>query len=201
MKKTLIMAGILAMSMSTVFAAEEAAAPATVPAKQVENAKPAECQKPPGRPDFKRGPGPDFEKRLKLTEKQKAKAEALRQKGHEEMKPIMDQIKQKYEEIDAVKKSRIAVQAQEEKIEQIKKEIKVLKGKARELHKQNMKDFESILTKKQKKELAKMKEEGRKRFEKSHKKHPPKGSPEYRPGFGPGFGPGPAMPPKPPIED
>ena len=42
---------------------------------------------------------------------------------------------------------------------------------------ENMKAFESILTKKQLKELKKMKEEGRKKFEKEHRKnpHPPFG--------------------------
>lgn len=61
---------------------------------------------------------------------------------------------------------------------------------------QNMKDFEAILTKKQLKELKKMKEEGRKNFEKQYKKggHPHMGGP--RPEFGPE---GPR--PEPPVEE
>ena len=58
------------------------------------------------------------------------------------------------------------------------KEIRALKRAAHELRMQNMKDFEGILTKKQLKELKKMKEEGRKKFEKQHKKN---GHPQFGP--------------------
>ena len=44
------------------------------------------------------------------------------------------------------------------------------KTKAKELREQNMKAFEEILTPKQLKELKKMKKEGRKKFDKEHKK-------------------------------
>ena len=66
--------------------------------------------------------------------------------------------------------SKIAPQAQEEQLAQIRKEIRDLKKQANEIRMNNMKEFESILTKKQLKELNKMKEEGRKNFEKTHKK-------------------------------
>ena len=220
MKKTLILAGILAMTMTSVYAAEQAVEQKAVqPAQKVETAQPAECKLPPKR-DFKKcdcpkckkakchcikkNPKADFEKRLNLTDEQKAQAEALRQKGHEEMKPIMEQIKLKHQEIEAVKRSRISTQMQEEKIAQLKKEIQELKGQARELHQKNMKDFESILTKKQQKELKKMKEEGRKRFEQARKKgHKPCqcdccGKRPHHPGHGPKPFPGPQ--PQPGIE-
>ena len=86
------------------------------------------------------------------------------------MKPIMEKMKEKRQEIEAVKRSRMAVEMQQEKIAELQKEIRALKRAAHELRMQNMKDFEAILTKKQLKELKKMKEEGRKNFEKNHKK-------------------------------
>ena len=119
-----------------------------------------------------------------MTDEQKAKAKELRQKGFEEMKPVMDKIKEKRQEIEAVKLSRIAVQAQNEKIEQLKKEIGALKQEAHRLRMENMKKFEAILTKSQLKELKKMKEEGRKNFDKEFKKN-------HHSKFGPEFGPRP----------
>ena len=221
MKKTLILAGILAMTMTSVYAAEQTVEQTLVqPAQQVETVKPEEYKLPPKRPDFKKcecpkckkakcdcvkkGPKADFEKRLKLTDEQKAQAEELRKKGHEEMKPIMEQIRLKHQEIEAVKLSRMATQMQEEKIAQLKKEIQELKGQAKELRQQNMKDFEAILTKKQQKELKKMKEEGRKRFEQARKEghHPCQcdccGKRPHHPGHGPRPFPGPQ--PQPGIE-
>lgn len=107
----------------------------------------------------------DFNQRLNLTEAQKIKAKKIRENGHKQMKPIMDAIQAKKQEKETVKLSRIAVQAQNEKIEAIDKDIIALRKKAHEVRMQNMKEFEAILTPEQKTELQKMKEEGRKRFE------------------------------------
>lgn len=197
MKKTLILASILAFAATTqVFAAEQAAVPTKAP--DTVEAKPApQCQKPPKRHD-----GPDkakFEKRLKLTEQQKEQAKQIRVKGHEEMKPVMEKIKALKQEEDAVRRSRLAPQMQEEKIKEIRGQLRELHKQARELRMKNMKEFEAILTKKQLKELNKMKEEGRKKFEKEFKKQhgnslrPPFGPPPER-------GHGPAVPPPPPAE-
>ena len=164
LKKTLILAGVLAITMTTTLAAETQTA---APAKQ---------------PTVKTAPGPDlvpppcnknkeqFEKRLKLTDAQKEQAKQIRMKGHEEMKPIMEKIKLLKQEKQAVKLSRIAVQMQQEKIAEIDAQIRDLRKQAHELRVKNMKEFESILTAKQKKELKTMKEEGRKKFEKEMKK-------------------------------
>ena len=57
-----------------------------------------------------------------------------------------------------------------------------MKRSAHELRMQNMKEFEAILTSKQLKELKKMKEEGRKKFDKEFKNRP-------HPKFGDGFEP------------
>ena len=111
-----------------------------------------------------------FEQKLGLTEAQKVKAKELRIKGRERMKPVIDEIKAKKQEAKMIKLSRMAVQMQEEKLAEIDKELKVLEKKAHEIRKQNMKDFESILTREQRKILKQMKQEGRKKFESEHHK-------------------------------
>lgn len=190
MKKTLLLASVIAFTMTTsAYAAttETTTQKAVAPA-QVQTAKPADMQKPPKRPDFQKKHN-EFEKRLKLTDKQKEQAKQIRIKGHEQMKPVMEQIKAKHQEADAVRKSRIAPKMQEEKLQKINMELRELRKQAHEIRTQNMKEFESILTKKQKKELEKMKKEGRERFEREHRPHP----------GGPGFGPKPEGPcPQPP---
>lgn len=184
MKKTLITACALLIASSAVMAAE----PAPVKPHQC-NCPKCDCQKPPKGPDFKKRQA-EFEQRLKLTDEQKAKAKELREQGFEKMKPLMDKMKEKRAEIEAVKLSRIAPQAQQEKIEQLKKEIGALRNEMHRLRMENMKNFEALLTKSQLKELKKMKEEGRKKFDKEFKKHPHRGE----------FGPRPECECPPPAE-
>ena len=62
-----------------------------------------------------------FEKRLNLTEEQKAKAKEIRVKGHEKLKPVREEIKAKKQEAKMVKMSRIDVQFQEERLDAIDK--------------------------------------------------------------------------------
>lgn len=164
MKKFLITACALIVASSSVMAAEPA------PVKPQCNCPKCNCQRPPKGPDFKKRQA-EFEQRLKLTDEQKAKAKELREQSFEQIKPLLDKIKEKRAEIEAVKLSRMTVQAQNEKIEQIKKEIEALKQEMHRLRMENMKNFEAILTKSQQKELKKMKEEGRKKFDKEFKKH------------------------------
>ena len=114
-----------------------------------------------------------FEQKLGLTDEQKAKAKELRIKGHEKMKPVMEQLISKKKEAEMVRRSRIASWAQEEKLAVIDKEIQDLEKQAKSIRKQNMKDFESILTRDQKKILKQMKKEGRRRFEERRKLCPP----------------------------
>ena len=54
---------------------------------------------------------------------------------------------------------------QEEKLAAIDKELQALEKKANEIRRQNMKDFEAILTREQKKILKQMKKDGKKNFE------------------------------------
>ena len=134
---------------------------------------------PPKGPDFKKR-NAEFEKRLNLTEEQKQKADELHKKGFEQMKPIMEDLKAKQKEAFSLKDATDEQSVQ--KREQLKKEINALRQQSKELRKQNMKDFENILTAKQKKELEKIKEEGRKKFEQAHKNHP---HPEFKGERGP----------------
>ncbi len=105
MKKTLILASLLVFAASTTVFAQEAAVPTQKPQPK------CECKRPPKGPDFAKR-NAEFEQRLKLTDEQKAQAKELRQKSFEQMKPIFEKIKEKRAEIETVKLSRMAVQAQ-----------------------------------------------------------------------------------------
>ena len=110
-----------------------------------------------------------FEQRLGLTEVQKLKAREIRMNGHENIRPVINSILYKKQEAEMIRRSRMAVQMQEEKLAEIDKELAVLEKKAQAIRKQNMKEFESILTWKQKRILKEMKKEGRKKY---HQEHP-----------------------------
>lgn len=168
MKKLLILAGLFALSlpMAASAATEETQAVQEALPPKFERPAPERMHRPPVAPKKIQ-----FEKRLKLTDEQKAQAKLIHKKGFEKIKPIMDEIAQKRAEIEAVAKSKISTEAQKEKFETLRKDIRDLKRKAHEIRKENMQEFESILTKKQLKELNKMKEEGRKNFEKNHPGH------------------------------
>ena len=159
MKKILVLMSILVMSLS-VNAAEEKEQKQTIPyARVIEN-------KAPNQKIMRENL---FERRLGLTEVQKLKASQIRKNGHEKLKPVIDQIISKKQEAEMVRRSRMAIQMQEEKLTVIDSELKVLEKKANEIRKANMKEFESILTKEQKRILKQMKKEGRRNY---HKMHP-----------------------------
>ena len=100
-----------------------------------------------------------LEDELKLNDEQKAKAKANRIKGRKEMKPIMDQIRTKREEILDILDSDLTQEQQQEKIRPIQKELKVLHQKANELRKKNMEEFEKILSKSQKAKFEELKKQ------------------------------------------
>ena len=164
MKKTLIMLGLMtAFSVAiTVPCFAQETNTTKMPPQQVKFDKKAHFEKIEKQRK-------EFQTRLNLTEEQKAKAKDLRIQGHKEMKPIMDEIKAKHQEIKMVKMSKMAVQMQEEKIEELQSDLKELYKKAHEQKMENMKAFEKILTKEQQKELKKMKKEGKKKFEQMKK--------------------------------
>ena len=153
MKKTLILASLLALTISPAVMAQEAAD--TVKA---EPAVKQECQQKPVCEKREKAKN-EFEKRLKLTDEQIQKAKENRMKARKEMEPLKQQIKLKHEEIEAVKRSRMSVEAQAEKIAALKSEIRELKKQIHEIQIKNMKDFEALLTEKQLKELNKIKKE------------------------------------------
>lgn len=189
MKKTLILASILAFTMTTALAAESTTAVQTPAKNTIETQRPEFHKAPPKKPDFKKE---QFEKRLNLSDKQKAKAKELREQGRQQMQPLMEQIKSKRTEADTIRAN--ISDDQKAQLDKLNNEIRDLEKQAHELRMKNMKDFESILTKKQKKELEKMKQEGRRNFDREHRRP---GGPEFRSGFGPGFGHGPAIKPQP----
>lgn len=102
----------------------------------------------------------EIEKRLNLTEEQKQQREIQKQKDIEEIKPILDNIRTKRQEFRAVQEDTNLSQAEKnQKMKKIKSELKELKMKADEKRKEDLKNFESLLTTEQKKEFAKIKEE------------------------------------------
>ena len=114
----------------------------------------------------------EFEQKLGLTDSQKTKARELRQQGFTKMKPVMDEIHLKRQEALKVKNSNLSNEEKEQKLTIIDKDIRELHKQAAEIRKQNMKDFESILDKKQRTTLKNMKKEGRENFNKEHKMPP-----------------------------
>lgn len=120
-----------------------------------------------------------FEQKLGLTEVQKLKARELRKAGFEKMKPVMDELKAKKQEAEAIRRSDITVEEKERKLTVIDKDIQALEKQASEIRKQNMKDFEAILDRKQKATLKKMKKEGRARFDRDRRLTPPPCPPKF----------------------
>ena len=115
-----------------------------------------------------------FEKKLGLTDEQKTTAKELRKAGHAKMKPVMEEMRAKRQEARAIsKQTELTEEAKEQKLKTLDNDLKTLEKKAQEIRKQNMKDFESILTFKQKRILKKMKKEGRERFERERRLVPP----------------------------
>ena len=112
-------------------------------------------QRPPSREDF--------EKRLNLTQEQKNIAKAQREKSIEKIKPLIEQINTKKEEM-----TKLSSEKDAELYNKLEGEIRALRRQCHEIRKENMKAFEASLTDVQKKEMQKMKEEGRKRFEARH---------------------------------
>lgn len=112
----------------------------------------------------------DFEKRLKLTDEQKKQIEENRIHDHEKIKPILDEIRVKKQEFRRIDSDTSLSQEDKEKQKnELRSELKDLKMQADNCRKENMKNFESILTEKQKKEFSKIKEEQRKNMEKRKK--------------------------------
>ena len=165
MKKALILTAILALTTTTVIASE-----APTASEKAKCNAPCAGQMPP-RGMHKMPPRPDFEKRLNLTDAQKAKVEKQREKDKAKMEPIRKQIREKQKaKFEIIKK----YEEKDADLIKLNNEIKVLKDKEHKIMEENRKAFESILTKEQKAELEKIKAEHDKKF----KDFPRKGCPK-----------------------
>ena len=163
MKKTLILASIIALTMtSTAYAG-------TTTATKVQ-------MMPPPPREFKGDRHrAEFERRLNLTEAQKAKIEKNRKADMAKLKPIKEQIRAKKEaKFEIIKK----YEETNPDLIKLNKEIKALKEQEHKIKEANRKSFEALLTKEQKAELAKMKTEREKNF-KGHRPHHPEGRPPF----------------------
>lgn len=114
----------------------------------------------------------EFEKRLNLTEEQKQTIEANKIKDREKMAPIMKDIREKQKSFRAIDTNPdlTAEQKQKEK-QKVKAEIKALKVQADNCRKENMKNFENVLTPQQKTEFEKIKKEQKQEMEKKRIEH------------------------------
>ena len=162
MKKTLLLTALLALSCSMTFANPQGRPPMGPP-PGCGGDKPC-CEKPDG-------PKVDIEQKLKLTPEQIAKAKALRMEAREQMRPIMNAIKTKNEQKEIIKhNSSLTAAAQCEQIERLNNQINELQKQANDIRVKNEKDFEALLTAKQKKVLDKIKVKTRKNMVKKHRK-------------------------------
>ena len=109
----------------------------------------------------------EFENRLKLTEEQKVQIEKNKQNDREKMKPILDKMKENKAKIREIHKD-MSLSPEDKVLKSAKyeKELIDLNVKANELRKENMKNFESVLTAEQKVEFLKIKEEQKMEMEK-----------------------------------
>ena len=112
----------------------------------------------------------DFERRLNLTPEQKEIARIQREKSIEKIKPLLEQIDSKKVEVQRLQNQ---TDSDVVKINQLEGEIRTLRKQVHEIRRENMKAFEASLSAEQHKEMLKMKEEGRKRFEEKHKSKTP----------------------------
>ena len=169
MKKLLIAAGVIGlMSTTQVFAQD------TVPtADQPQQPSITKCDKAnfdgefhkmKKHPDFKK-----FEKELKLTDEQKAKAQEIRDNEREQIKPILDKIGEKYKEQKEIMDKRLTAEERQQELAPIREDIRALRGEIHKIKKQSKEAFESILTSKQLKQLDKMKDKAKKEFKQAKK--------------------------------
>jgi len=169
MKKTLLTAGILLLTSVSVMAC---------PCKP--QTPDCNCPPPPPKcekncpPNFQKPPRPDFniKEKLNLTEEQVKKAEIIRIKSDEKIRPLFDELRSKETQRQVVIRSRIVQKDQIKLINKLDKDIAKIK---KQIHKEkikNRKQFESILTEEQKQEFQKLKTERRKEFKKQMEKGP-----------------------------
>ena len=110
-----------------------------------------------------------FEQRLNLTEEQIQKSKELRLESRKKMKPVIKKIKACEQEMQTVKASNLTEEEKTKKLNKLESDMKSLRKQAHDIKVENMKNFENILTKEQKKTLKEMRQKGKKNFNKQHK--------------------------------
>lgn len=105
-----------------------------------------------------------FEQKLGLTEEQKRMYNEIKSQNKDKIISLIEQVKIKKREIEIIKLTRISIEMQNEKIDACKNDIAQLKKQIRDIKKKNMKEFERILTFKQKIILNQMKKEARQKM-------------------------------------
>jgi len=164
MKKSLLTAGILLLTSVSVMACP--CKPQTPdcncppPPPKFEKKCPPNMQRPP-RPDF------NMKEKLNLTDEQVEKAQKLRMKSDEKIRPLFDELRSKETQRQVVVRSKIVQKDQIKMIDKLDKDIAKIK---KQIHKEkikNKKQFEAILTEEQKQEFQKLKKERREEFKKN----------------------------------
>lgn len=188
MKRTILLSSIVAMVIFTCNAAsyadcsgETAKIPVKMQKEMPQHYKPMHSHHPSkAEMDAKKA---EFEKRLNLTEEQKKQIEENRVKDHEKIKPFIDQKMAKKAEIKKLREdSSLSAEEKAKKIGELRKEIREINLQERKVHEENMKNFEALLTEKQKKEFDKIRVEQKSEMEK-RKKAFEKGK-YYKPQYG-----------------
>lgn len=104
---------------------------------------------------------------LNLTDKQKEKADKIRENSRKKIKPIRREIHNLKNEIWEIKENDdLTMEEKFVKIKPLHEKIKALRTQANEIRKEDMKQFEKLLTKDQKKTLEEFKKNHKPDFKK-----------------------------------
>lgn len=148
----------------------------------------------------------EIDKRLNLTEEQKAQIEKNKEKDRNKIKPVIEKIRADRKELHEIYTNETLTRAEKDKkAAKVKKDLSKQKNLADKYRKENIKNFESVLTPEQKTEFAKIKQEQKEEMEKrkAEFKHCRKGFEGKKPGFQ-GFRPPcaekPVQPPPPEVK-
>jgi Spy/CpxP family protein refolding chaperone len=101
-----------------------------------------------------------LKKQLNLTEEQSVKAKQFREQSREKIKPIFDQIKAERAKL----REMIQQNASKDELAKQREKIAGLMNQAKEIHKQNLSNFENILTSEQKIKFAEIKKNRAEKF-------------------------------------
>lgn len=185
MDKKILLSSVIIMSILLAYNAGYTAEKQTAaPEKKVqvqENAPQLQKKLPP--PEFKAGnfamkppfhsreemeaKKAEIDRRLNLTEEQKAQIEKNKEKDRKNIKPVIDKIHADRKELHEIYGNETLTHAEKDKkAQKYKKDLAKQKALADKYRKENMKNFEAVLTPEQKAEFAKIKQEQKAEMEK-----------------------------------